>query len=211
MEIREMITKFGMTLAEKDGQEGIRAYRKPTTKQVEEIKAKKPEIIAELHRIEDEKKAEEATEKARLEAEKEGLINGTIKITVDYYDGEYLSGYAVHGQAAELLIKIGVAEAVSGWGYHIGHKAIEVLGEEFTYLDALEYTRPAREAKAAKEAEAKAARQAIFDTAKETGEKQVLRSYATDCNDPKEECSTDIITVYAMPDGSTKTDRTHTW
>jgi hypothetical protein len=50
-----------------------------------------------------------------------------------------------------------------------------------------------------------------FEAAKTTGERQVLRSYIADCNDPKEECSTDIVTVYAMPDGTTKTVRNHTW
>ena len=54
-------------------------------------------------------------------------------------------------------------------------------------------------------------RQAIFAKAKETGKKQVLNEWAEDCSDPREECNTDIITVWAMPDGSTKTIRTHTW
>ena len=64
---------------------------------------------------------------------------------------------------------------------------------------------------AKKKAEAKAERQAKFDEAAITGQPVVLQSYATDCNDPKEECSTDIVTVYAMPDGTTKTTRQHTW
>lgn len=51
----------------------------------------------------------------------------------------------------------------------------------------------------------------IFALAKSTAEKQVLSKNTVDCNDQSEECSTDIITVYAMPDGSTKTVRTHTW
>jgi len=44
-----------------------------------------------------------------------------------------------------------------------------------------------------------------------TGEKQLLRSYMADCNDPKEECSTDFVSVYVMPDGSTSCSRQHTW
>ncbi len=54
-------------------------------------------------------------------------------------------------------------------------------------------------------------RQAIFAKAKETGKKQVLNEWTEDCSDPREECNTDIITVWAMPDGSTKTTRQHTW
>jgi hypothetical protein len=52
---------------------------------------------------------------------------------------------------------------------------------------------------------------AIFTKAKETGERQLLEKYMDDCNDPEEECSTDAVTVWAMPDGSRKTNRQHTW
>ena len=60
-----------------------------------------------------------------------------------------------------------------------------------------------------KQDEKKAA--AIFATAKETGKKQLLDSHATECCDPDEECSTDIVSIYAMPDGTSKTERCHTW
>jgi len=52
---------------------------------------------------------------------------------------------------------------------------------------------------------------AIFETAKQTGEKQVIESYSVECSDSNEECDLDIITVYAMPDGTKKTVRNHTW
>ena len=50
-----------------------------------------------------------------------------------------------------------------------------------------------------------------YEQAKETGEPVELRRYTTDCNDPSEECNLDIVTIYAMPDGTTKTVRNHTW
>lgn len=53
--------------------------------------------------------------------------------------------------------------------------------------------------------------EAIFAEAKETGKPVVLRKTSAPCNDPHEECSLDMVTVYAMPDGSTKTERHHTW
>lgn len=53
--------------------------------------------------------------------------------------------------------------------------------------------------------------QKIFEKAKETGEMQVLRMWSEPCNDPNEECNLDNIIVYAMPDGDTKTVRSHTW
>lgn len=69
-----------------------------------------------------------------------------------------------------------------------------------------------KEEKAAKSAEEKAAKIAvIFETAKITGEKQVLRCYMSDCNDPNEECNVDTVYVYAMPNGSEKSERNHTW
>jgi len=52
---------------------------------------------------------------------------------------------------------------------------------------------------------------AIFAKAKETGEKQVLRQWSGECNDPDESCDIDNIYEYAMPDGSVKTERHHTW
>lgn len=51
----------------------------------------------------------------------------------------------------------------------------------------------------------------IFATAKTTGEKQKLESYTADCNSSDEECSCDLITVYALPDGTTETERIHTY
>lgn len=68
---------------------------------------------------------------------------------------------------------------------------------------------------AAVEAEKKAVEEAEtaakFTEAKKTGKPVVITQWMEDCNDPHEECSTDIITVYAMPDGTRKTSRIHTW
>lgn len=63
----------------------------------------------------------------------------------------------------------------------------------------------------AKKATAEAKRKAIFDKAKETGEKQELEHRPEPCNDPNEECDIDLVYAYAMPDGSIKTERQHTW
>jgi len=50
-----------------------------------------------------------------------------------------------------------------------------------------------------------------FKQARETGEKVELERWHENCNDPSEECSLDIVILYAMPDGSTKTERVHTY
>jgi len=51
----------------------------------------------------------------------------------------------------------------------------------------------------------------IFAKAKETGERQLLNQWSEKCNDPDESCDVDNIYEYAMPDGTVKTERHHTW
>lgn len=51
----------------------------------------------------------------------------------------------------------------------------------------------------------------IFKKAKISGKRQLLEKFVTECDNPKEECNTDIICKYAMPDGSTTTTINHTW
>jgi len=51
----------------------------------------------------------------------------------------------------------------------------------------------------------------FFAEAKKTNEKQVIEKYTIPCRDHREECNTDIVTIYAMPDGSKKTTCVHTW
>lgn len=67
------------------------------------------------------------------------------------------------------------------------------------------------EAAEKKKASRDAERAAIFERAAAVGEPQVLRKATEDCDDPSEECSTDIVTEYALPDGRTETRRQHTW
>lgn len=47
--------------------------------------------------------------------------------------------------------------------------------------------------------------------ATKTGKKQELNRELVECNDKHFECSTDIITTWAMPNGSITTTRTHTY
>jgi len=51
----------------------------------------------------------------------------------------------------------------------------------------------------------------LIENARRTGEKQLISQGTVPCNDPREECSTDIIAYWAMPDGTTKETRNHTW
>lgn len=65
--------------------------------------------------------------------------------------------------------------------------------------------------KAVKKAAKQTEKDVIFQKAKEIGEKQILERYTVECSDPREECDIDIVTIWAMPDGTTKKDQVHTW
>ena len=150
-------------------------------------------------------------EKEAQEEEKRAIVAGEKPIQLRYHDGEYLSGYMVFGHAEKLLLALGLAKEISGWGTHVDPDAVKALGTEFTYPEAVEYTRPAREAAEKIAAKKKAERQAKFDEAAATGSPVVLYKWSEECNNPREECNVDNLTEYAMPDGTTKTERHHTW
>jgi len=50
-----------------------------------------------------------------------------------------------------------------------------------------------------------------FAKARETGEKTQIRKWTVPCEGREEECSTDVVIEYAMPDGTKKTEQHHTW
>lgn len=51
----------------------------------------------------------------------------------------------------------------------------------------------------------------LFEIARKTGEKQLISKWSENCNDPREECNTDICCKWAMPDGTITYTRNHTW
>ena len=211
MTIQEMICKYSIILAVQNGIEGIKVSSRLSEKTISVLKTNKASIIVELKKQAEELAARKAEMKAVAEKELKALKDGEKKITVNYHDGEYLTGYEVTGQAANLLEELGLCEYVSGWGMYVKNETVKGLSEEFTYQKAVEYSQPARDAKAAKIADTESARQAKFDKAKTTGSPVELERYMANCNNSHIECSTDLIVKYAMPDGSTKTERTHTY
>lgn len=113
------------------------------------------------------------------------IRSGETRIELAYHDGEYLSGHGVHGPAAELLVGLGIAKYVEGWGVCVDAAAVRALGESFTYPEAAAYAAPAiagaeaaaEERKTAREAKLAAAR----DEAVRTGHPVVLsRWYSHD-------------------------------
>ena len=212
MKINEMITKFRLELTEQNGEPAVKCYGKPNKKQLAELKAAKPEIIAELQRRAQEKAEWAAKERAEEAAEREAIISGEKPIQLQHYDGEYLSGWHPVGQSSGIMQELGLVRHVDGWGLYIEPKTIEELGgPEFTYQQTLELSRSREQAKKVAQEVANLARQAKFDEARKTGKPVILERWMEDCLDPHEECSTDMVSRYAMPDGTTRTDRQHTW
>ena len=170
------------------------------------------EVKAAFDMIEKERQEKVANKKAQKIA---AIKSGKEKIKTYYHDGEYLSGHTLHGEEADLLAELKLCKYVSGWGYRVESELVKTLGEEFTYPQAYEFyeanVKPALDAKAAKKAAKEAERAAKFNEAKETGKPVVLRRWSEECNDPNEECDIDNLTEYAMPDGTTKVERHHTW
>lgn len=89
--------------------------------------------------------------------------------------------------------------------------AEQALAKEKAEKEAAEAAERKAAEEAAQKAAADAARQAKFERARETGEPVLLQKWSEPCNDPREECSLDICCQYAMPDGSVKVERNHTW
>lgn len=166
------------------------------------------EMFTQIKNLEESFKSEEENKQLQ---ELNDIKSGKIAIKVKLHDGEYLSGHTIHGKQADLLEKLGLVRYVDGWGYLVNEGVVEALGETFTYSQAAEFAQPKIEAKEKMIASEKAAVEAKFLEAKETGKKVKLESWAEECNDHKEECSLDNITTYAMPDGSVKKERHHTW
>ena len=68
MTVNEMIKKYNLTLAKRNGEDAIRVGKKVSKATIEEIRKAKPEIIAELKRREAEKKAAYEARQARINA-----------------------------------------------------------------------------------------------------------------------------------------------
>jgi hypothetical protein len=181
-------------------------------KDLKGLKVPEP-FLTELKELEGKLKQEYYAEKERKDKEElNNLMTGKTLIKVVYHDGEYLSGWKIYNEkAADLLVELGLAHKVSGWGISVNDDAVEVLGEEFTYQQAEEYAKPALEERAKAKAEKETEKQAKFDEAKITGKPVELYRFSEECNDHLADCTLDLIIGYAMPDGTTKEERVHTY
>jgi len=250
--INGFIEKWDIQLAFRNGQEGLAVRGKPSAAEVAELKALKPEIMAELKRRAAEREAEievaRAEAAAQMEKKKQEylatadlrrclvcrqdeFLNVTWSIETLAYDAEQdryfraeygLSNYVALNYVTALMEGIQQRKDSKFYGFEC--VAWEITDEEEAALlaeQALAKEKAEKEAaeaaerKAAEEAAQKAAadqeRQAKFDEARKTGKPVLLQKWSEPCNDPREECSLDIVRQYAMPDGSVKVERNHTW
>lgn len=159
---------------------------------------------------------EAALAEARAIGERElaDLREGRAPIAVRYHDGEYLSGWQAFGRAGKLLVGLGLAKDVDGWGTHVEASAVTALGESFTYAAAAEYARPALEAKGAalleRDAERRDRLAAAVAEARRTGRPVEVERWPEGCDGSQPECDLDACYRVALPDGSTRVERTHT-
>ena len=117
-------------------------------------------------------------------------------------------------QVAELKELLGEMALFVGATKHINAEELPVkLGETYTLTEIMEMAKKTEKYQAKVEREI--AKEERINEAKEearaTGKNVEIDRYTVDCNDPKEECSTDIITVYVTPEGKIETTRTHTY
>ena len=138
---------------------------------------------------------------------------GTV-ITAYYYDGEYCSGWMV-STATESLEKLGLGHYLSGWGWKLEDAAKKALGDSFTITQAIAHAEPILRAKhdaaEAKRLAGEQKRADAFSEARRSNNPVVLNQWSEECDGSEEECDIDTVTKYAMPDGSIKTSRSHSY
>jgi len=149
----------------------------------------------------------------------EKIVNGEVKIK--WYDTtEWLDGYDYPVKR----FKIDISEELDRWKVQkevlkkFGFDVIESnttgfieksLGDEHKNREMAAKEIFADRLK--KKIEKETRLNELFLKAKETGEKQEIKHWAEECNDEDEECNIDMIYLYAMPDGSIKEERSHTY
>jgi len=163
--------------------------KKPSAETVEWIKANKAEIVEFIKNTENAFRQEKEDEKAA---------------TVEFYTG----GWESHKVSVDTRKDLDEQFAQIASRYPNDCTAESVKEDYKKQIGEIVETEFKKAEKESAEAENEAK---AFSEAKLTGEKQIIKKYVAECNDPKEECDQDIVIIYAMPDGMKKTERNHTW
>lgn len=229
---REAIEKFNLQMAEKDGVKGFRVMtKKVSNKQIEMLKTMKPEIMAEFELI----KKENLEKREREIQEYIDTHSASFRRVLIVIQDEYMNLHIEISNVIPSEDRVGVPSfgadtillkhltphmekimeqegKMCGWGmaYEVTSEDDRIIVAEQELAAHEAATKAAEEKRIGEEKKAEKERVA-FEKARSTGKPVELSSWFEDCNDPKEDCSTDIVTVYAMPDGTKTTKRIHTW
>ena len=213
--IREGIKSFGLYLKESDGSIGVFSHFKITNETREFMqKHDHNNIISEIQEIAAENQ-QAILDKA---AEEDNLINNDTIVTIEFNANygwfviglgyskklnsvkDQLNKYNKKNQEYRLLLKY----------------KVDMNLYKLTYTDVLNVIEQMKQIKEQKDLATKLRKeqeelrlQNKFDEAKRTNQAIVIKAYTDECNDPNEDCDTDTITVYAMPNGQYKTTRSH--
>lgn len=240
MTINEMIDRYKIQLAADGDKIQIPAAigKKISKSNMADIIAFKSEIMAELITRKNtqaakfkairakwaEQRATQEAEDAPLLADMEAKANELrAQIPSDHVeviatktgdmDGDPIMQYTANGEVVSWsdITVIGWASAIRP-GALAPFATVQICSISKDRLEQIKSARVAAETTKAAAKKAETDRIAnIFAIAKETGKKQEIKHYMAECNDPREECSIDVVTIYAMPDGTEKTERMHTW
>ena len=213
MTAMEMVRKFGII----DGgmKEGVRAMKitqnaKAALKIADQIRARKEEILAIVDEVAARRLASEAAAAQAVLDRTTALQNGA-PFELFYHDGEILSGYTAYGPDAEMLLNLGIAKEITGWGAYIDSAAVAALGDSFTLAEAQTYMAPLMEKAAAQRGELEANMEEVRRHVSATGSPLKLLSWTEPCNGTSSECSLDLVSRWMDPDGSTRVERIHTY
>ena len=234
MTVEQMITKYRIALTD-DG--NLRLASKPTAADVDYIKANKPAIVAELRRRAQERAAAEAAKEAAIiEAQRPlrrlalcrwGGWDTVAEYQICYVVPDDGEGYADWYKNANPHLVARESEAVI-----VDGKAVEAYtnrkpdgvlpqdgvlwfiseADKAAIIEGVE--RKAAEEQARKEAEEvekQAKVEQALAEAKATGKPVEIARWTEPCDGTVRECSLDIVTRWAMPDGTIKVRRTHTY
>ena len=90
-------------------------------------------------------------------------------------------------------------------GYHFGPKGLDRI---FTLARERAAAKDTTRAKAKQVHDIK--HQAAIDQARTSGQRVEIERWMDECDDPREECSLDVVTRWAQPDGTVTVTRQHT-
>ena len=120
----------------------------------------------------------------------------------------FVAGYSERDDALMSL------QMVPGFGHRVGLKMTDTAREWVNQCRAAHLAREEEKRQALRREIKEKGRKRLapfFEQARERGERVEVRRYTTGCSDRHEECDLDIVTEWALPDGTIETTRIHTW